>query len=255
VRIIFVKILIFFSVLIFIVRVSYAASVNFDFSLKEHLVSENIKIPVSFSYLLLGYKDMDFLVKPMIGNGNVEIFNPERNLWVGNFSSTNLFPKLSKNMFIRFQNLKADRTYLWFEISDVWGGKKYITPKKYVWGEEIYDGYVEEVNYSLINYRDTTTETNKDPIEVRETTGSSPNFYLGFIETIPKEHCLYLSILVFFSSALFSFLYRKRESKKEMIQSISEDFKKLGSCNRNNDSYIRSIFGPRERDKTVCIWK
>ncbi len=240
-RTIFFKTFIFFVVLFYLVSVSYALFTNFDFSLKEYLVSENTETEVYFSYLFSGYENKDFVVKPLTGNGTVEIFNPENREWVGSFSSTDYLPKISENMLIRFQNLKVSKTYLWFEIESLKDGKTYFTPKKNIWGEKIYDGYVEEINYSVSNYEDTTEEKNNGVFEVMETSQSYQSSYLAFIENIPQEFYLYFSICLFIASAIFGFLSKKPENKKEMIQSISEDFKKLDTCNINNASYLRSL--------------
>lgn len=229
-------------------------STNFDFSLKEYLVSENVETTVFFSYLLSGYINKDFLVKPLIGNGTVEIFNSEKNEWIGSFSSTNSFPKISESMLVRFQNLIVDKTYLWFEIKNVKDGSTYFTPKKYIWGEKTYYGYVEEINYSLLNQTNPAKEINSDVIEVTETSAASQSSYLGFMESIPKKYYMYFSVLVFIVSAVFGFLYRKRENKKEMIQSISEDFKRLGSCDINDAPYICSVVSSWERNQTINIW-
>lgn len=254
-RTIFLKIFIFFVLLFYLGGVSHASFTNFDFSLKEYLVSENTETEVYFSYLLSGYKNIDFVVKPLIGNGTVEIFNTDKKEWAGSFSSTDNLPEVSENMLIRFQNLKVDKTYLWFEIKSVKDGKTYLTPKKSVWGEKIYGGYVEEINYSISNYENTIKEKSNEVFEVTETSGSSQSSYLRFIKDIPKEFYLYFGIGLFLASAIFGFLSQKPKNKKEMIQSINEDFKKLGTRNINDASYLRSFLNPRKRDKTISIWK
>ena len=240
-RTIFFKTFIFFVVLFYLVSVSYALFTNFDFSLKEYLVPENTETEVYFSYLFSGYENKDFVVKPLTGNGTVEIFNPENKEWAGSFSSTDYLPKISENMLIRLQNLNVNKTYLWFEIESLRDGKTYFTPKKNIWGEKIYDGYVEETNYSLSNYEDTTKEKNNEVFEVMETSQSYKSSYLGFIENIPKKLYLYFSIGLFLAAAIFGFLSQKPKNKKEMIQSISEDFKKLDTCNICNASHLRSL--------------
>ncbi|MFH1899533.1 MAG: hypothetical protein ABIJ82_03670 [Patescibacteria group bacterium] len=227
--------------LLFSTGLAYASFTNFDFSLKEYLVSENTETEVYFSYLFSGYENKDFVVKPLIGNGTVEIFNPEKREWVGSFSFTEYLPKISENMLIRFQNLNVNKTYLWFEIESLKDGKTYFTPKKSIWGEKIYDGYVEEINYSVSNYEDTTKEGNNEVFEVMETSQSYKSSYLGFIENIPKKLYLYFSIGLFLAAAIFGFLSQKPKNKKEMIQSISEDFKKLDTCNICNASHLRSL--------------
>lgn len=254
-RTIFFKTFIFFVALFYLIGVSYALSTNFDFSLKEYLVSENTETEVYFSYLLSGYENKDFVVKPLIGNGTVEIFNSEKKEWVGSFSSSDNFPEISENMLIRFQNLKVDKTYLWFEIKSVKDGKTYFTPKKSVWGEKIYDGYAEEINYSILNYENTIKDTSNEVFEVTETSKSYQSPYLGFIENIPERVFLYFSVGIFLVSAIFGYLSQKPKNKKEMIQSISEDFKKLDPRDINNASYLRSFLNPRKRDKTISIWK
>ena len=254
-RAIFFKTFIFFITLFYLVSVSYALSTNFDFSLKEYLVSENTETEVYFSYLLSGYENKDFVVKPLMGNGTVAIFNPEDKKWMGSFSSLDCLPKISENLIIRFQNLNVNKTYLWFEIENLRDGKTYFTPKKNIWGEKIYDGYVEEINYSVSNYEDTPKEKNNEVFEVAETSQSYQGSYLGFIENIPKELYLYISICLFIASAIFGFLSKKPANKREMIQSISEDFKKLDTRNINNVSYLRSFLNSRRGGKQINSWE
>jgi hypothetical protein len=213
------------------------------------MVSETTETEVHFSYLLSGYDDKDFAVKPLIGNGSVEIFNSEKNEWVGSFSLEDHLPKISETMLIRIRNLNVEKTYLWFEIKSLRDGKSYITPKKSIWSEKVYDGYIEEVNYSISNYKEALKESSNEAIEVSEVYVNYKNPYVEFLENIPKLYYMYISLILFLISAVFSFLYRKPKAKREMIQSISEDFKKLDTGDLNVASNLRFVLNSRKRDK------
>jgi len=251
----FLKILIFIYLLLCLFNVSYSSFTNFDFSLQKYLVLENTETAVYFSYLLSGYENKDFVIKPFIGSGAVEIFNSEKKEWKGALSSTNLLPQISENMLIRIQNLNVDKTYLWFEIECLRDGKLYITPKKVIWSEKIYDGYVEEINYSMSNYKEINSDKTNEILEVTETSESSQNSYFGLVEKISRRIYLYLSMGLFFSAAVVGFLFKRPENKREMIQSISEDIKKLGTCSINDASYLRSFFNSWGRNKAIDSWE
>jgi hypothetical protein len=251
VRITSIKIFTFVVNLCYLIEVSYSLSTNFDFSLREYLVPENFGVGINFSYFLSGYEDSDFVVKPFIGNGVVEIFNPQKNEWVGNFSPEEFLPKISETMLVRVRDLNIVKTYLWFEIEGIKDGNTYFTPKKIIWGESVYDGYVEGINYSISNYGNTVKENDNLGTEVKETSASADIISQDFIKKIPREFYLYFSIGTFSIFTVLSFLYQRPRNKREVIQSISEDFKKLDSRNINDDSHLRSIIGPWRCNKTI----
>lgn len=236
------KTLLYFSILNYLGGILFASVTNFDYSIKENLVSENIETKVTFNYSLLGYEEADFIIKPLISSGIVEIYNPEYGEWVGSYSYKNNFPTLSKNMVIRFQSLMVERTYLWFEIANLKNGLIYFTPKKIVWGEKIYDGYVENVNYSIVNAAASVKESSGEVLEVTEIKTNYKNKYMEYLENLPKSFYLYVCGVLFILSTIISFVYLKVRGKKEMIQSISEDFKKLDTGNTVNGSYLHTFF-------------
>lgn len=214
---------IFLLSLLFLRRVSSAQFTNFDFSLKNYLILENRELEISFSYKLTGYKNDDFTVRPKIGRGVVEIFDSGKNSWVNSVSPSSVMPKLEEKMLIRIKNLEIEKTLLWFEIKNVKEGKVYTTPSKNIWSEKIFDGYIEELGESTVEFVKSKQESVEETIlgvsDVSETTSS-----LGFLDQIPKNIYLYISLGSFSLSAVVGFLSVKAGKSREMIQSIGEDF-------------------------------
>jgi hypothetical protein len=134
--------------LIFTYRVQ-AYSCYFDFSLSRYLIDEDKETVVDFKYELEGFNEKLFLVKPFIANGIVEVFNPEKNIWASSFSLVSDLPHLQKEMLIRVKGFGIEKTNLYFEILNLSNGRVYLTPKKEVWSEKVYEKYLDNVNKKI----------------------------------------------------------------------------------------------------------
>lgn len=121
----------------------------FDFSLNRYLLDDNKETVVNFRYELEGFTEESFLVKPIIENGIVEVFSPEKNLWASSFSLVSDLPHLQKEMLIRVKGFGIEKTNLYFEILNLSNGRVYLTPKKEVWSEKIYGKYLDKVNKKI----------------------------------------------------------------------------------------------------------
>lgn len=211
------KYIIFVILLICFCRVSYAQFTQFDFSLKSYLVDNEKEIEVEFNYLLTGYKEGDFSVRPVVENGIVEIFNEDSGQWVSSFSSFSNFPKLSKKNLITFKGLTVEKSVLHFEIYEIGTGKTYLTPKKSIWSEKVYEKYIEKVNESLSRKNLEKKEVVEEVAESSQSSGSEkyePSDISKFIDSIPKKYFLFFGVAVFVISAVVGFKYKKFDFRK-----------------------------------------
>lgn len=205
---------IFFLILLFSLNIfSYAQTTHFDLTLSNYLIDESSPLEVNFKYLLSGYKDEDFLVRPMVGNGVVEIFNEEKETWISQFDLMNNLPLLQKSMKVRFKGLKVYKSYLMFEIYNKKTGDLYNTPKKMLWTKSIYSDYVDKVNFNLgkmESLKDEATGTYKSSksLDYAVVDSLESNLVSDLWKNIPKVYFLFFSLGVFLLSIVIGMRYR-----------------------------------------------
>lgn len=222
------KIIFFALAIIFSCGVCKAQFTYVDFSLESYLVIEEKETKVSLIYNLSGAKESDFIVRPIVENGIVEILDSKANVWVGTSGFISSLPNLSKNITVRFKGLTFEKSSLWFEIKSLKTGKSYLTPKKSVWTNKIYEGYVENINESVVNYSKRSivlSNVSEQIPKVMESTGvnrSSSLFTLELIDNIPRRYFMYMSICLLVSSSIVGFISRRKPKVKEMVKSICE---------------------------------
>lgn len=140
-----VKYLIFLIILLLSCCNSYAEFTNFDFELEKYFVEDNKEINVELIYSLDGYTEKDFLIRPVVLNGIIEILNEENGKWVSSYGLTTDLPSLKKNILVRIRGVSVEKTEIFFEIRNINTGEVYLTPKKYVWGNKVYENYLERI--------------------------------------------------------------------------------------------------------------
>ena len=211
--------------LIFTYRVQ-AYSCYFDFSLSRYLIDEDKETVVDFKYELEGFNEKLFLVKPFIANGIVEVFNPEKNLWVSSFSLVSYIPNIQKEMLIRIKGFGIEKTELYFEILNLSNSRVYVTPKKEVWSKKVYEKYLEELNKKIKG--DLMLKTEGESI-VEETLDSAflkdfnrGSIYRKLYEKITED---YFYLLVFFEFLIFSYVgFRKSKNSVKRIDFESRTY-------------------------------
>jgi hypothetical protein len=115
------------------------------------------EIKVSFDYNLENYQENNFLVRPVVNNGMVEIMNPEKGSWVSSFGLLSDLPFIQKEMFIKIKGFETQKSTLYFEIFNTVSGDVYKTPEKNIWSKHIYKGYLEKLRENLeIRLREST---------------------------------------------------------------------------------------------------
>lgn len=124
---------------------SYAKFTNFEFELDKYFIEDNKEINVEFKYSLDGYTDKDFQIRPVILNGIIEILNQESGKWISSYGFTTDLPNLKKNILIRVRGVSVEKTEIFFEIRNINTSELYLTPKKYVWSNKVYEDYLEKI--------------------------------------------------------------------------------------------------------------
>jgi hypothetical protein len=144
--------------IIFIFSLSLAQCfTNFDFSLGRYLLDNDKEIKVSFNYDLENYQENNFLVRPVVNNGMIEIMNPEKGSWVSSFGLLSDLPFIQKEMFIKIKGFETQKSTLYFEIFNTASGDIYKTPEKSIWSKYVYKGYLEELRENLdLSFKEST---------------------------------------------------------------------------------------------------
>ncbi len=122
----------------------------FDFNPNKSYVYEDKKLEVQFLYEFEGYSEKDFIVRPKVTRGNVEFYDTTKNIWVSQSDLWSNMPVLEKNMKIRV-NLMGE-SELFFEIQNTINAEIYETPKKTIWGGDIFGNYIEKVNKNIFSH-------------------------------------------------------------------------------------------------------
>ena len=149
--------------IIFIFSLSLAKSfTNFDFFLGRYLLDSDKEIKVSFDYNLENYQENNFLVRPVVNNGMVEIMNPDKGVWVSSFGLLSDLPFIQKEMFVRIKGFETQKSILYFEIFNTLNGEIYKTPEKNIWSKHVYKGYLEELRENLEFRLKESTESSQE---------------------------------------------------------------------------------------------
>ena len=149
--------------IIFIFSLSLAKSfTNFDFFLGRYLLDSDKEIKVSFDYDLENYQEKNFLVRPVVNNGMVEIMNTEKGSWISSFGLLSDLPSIQKEMFIKIKGFETQKSSLYFEIFNTVSGDLYKTPEKNIWSKHVYKGYLEELRENLEFRLKESTESSQE---------------------------------------------------------------------------------------------
>ena len=211
----YVKYVIFLIVSIVMAVVCSADFTAFDFSLGRYIVDENMGIKVDFQFSLFGYEKEDFLVRPVIKNGIVEIFNSSEGVWVSSDSPLSKLPYLEDSVFIRIRGLGVEKSVIYFEIFNTVNGESYKTSEKTIWSNEVYSEYIESVNKVLDGNKVLKEEINLQEFnyldEVKIDFDEKMTDNLVFSTFPGKIGLFFIYLLSFFISYYIGY---KREGKK-----------------------------------------
>ncbi len=150
------SILFCFSILL-ISQSSLAEPQEVDFSINKNLITQDGEILVSFDPVLSKKSPRQFLVRPVLENGNVFIFNFRSNKWVSSGALWTELPRLEEVMKLRISATGLEKTSLKLILKDPERNLEIETRSKPVWGKRIYSNYIESVNTSLASAKHTET--------------------------------------------------------------------------------------------------
>jgi len=120
--------LIFLFLLVF-TRTVYALD-YFDFNSVNYLIPKDKIVNLAVDFNLKGYTPQDFLIRPVIESGSVQIYNTENESWVSAFDLWTSMPFLSHTMKIKITTSAPDN--LNFLVLNLVTGEVYKTNlKKY----------------------------------------------------------------------------------------------------------------------------
>lgn len=212
--------LIFFIVIVIFSSVTKAEFTPFDFSLGKFFIEDSKELKVDFEYDLLNYGSDDFLVRPLIENGVIEILNPDNGSWVGSFKPLAELPSLREEMVVRIKGFVNEKTLLKFEIFNKKSGEIFTTPSKSIWSGKIHFKYLERLNgnLSLLHSKKEETEYEDSSFEYVEINKANRFELFEKIDEIPRSYILVSVVLIFISSFLVGF--RKRISRKKVVLDV-----------------------------------
>jgi len=163
-----IYILLFFLLLFF--KTAYAQQ-YFDFNLNKKYVYQDRELEVQFLYDFEGYTEENFIVRPKIDRGSIEIYDPTKNIWINHSDLWTNMPNLAKNMKVRPS--LVGKSEIFFEIQNTTDAKIYETGKKTIWGGNIFGNYIEKINKNIFSYN-TNEEKTPTPLPSQVSTEEKP---------------------------------------------------------------------------------
>jgi hypothetical protein len=131
---------------------AYPKEIFFDFNFPTRLLLVNYTYKINFSYLLSGAEAKDFTVRPIIENGTIEIYDEEKNHWVGQSDFRSNYPKLSSEIQVRVTGFADRKSKICFEIQHIKSTNLYKTPCKVYWNRILLGKYVVLINDKILKW-------------------------------------------------------------------------------------------------------
>lgn len=217
------KYLIFLLLSLLLSFISHADFTPFDFSLGRYLIDEHKEIRVSFKYDLVDYDEKDFLIRPVIKNGIVEVFNPDTNLWTGSFQPISEMSYLKEEALIRVKGLSIEKSSLDFEIYNIKSGEIYSTSAKDIWSKKVYSKYIESLNGNLSNNflnKEERAFESDELVEFAEIEIENKKSLVEKINEIPETYVLLFGVFCFLSSFLLGFGFKWKGNRREKVLDV-----------------------------------
>jgi len=129
--------------------VSYAAiPVYFDFSLPKKIADTNNELTVVNHYNLVDILEDRFLIRPVVLNGGIEIFDQAKQDWVMGSAVWSSMPRLSRSMQLKLRGSYVS-TDVYFQILDTKTSTIYETPKHILFNRVWFKDYIERLNINI----------------------------------------------------------------------------------------------------------
>jgi hypothetical protein len=185
---------------------------NVDYKIERNLITYDGKFKVTFSFS--DYLKGLYYVRPILSNGNVEIYNPASKEWVKSGEVWSKMPMLDNELFLKISSLEQKDHILNFDLMNTKDSSISKLSEKTIYGKKVYDNYVGSVNMSLknVHYLDETA-VNKDPLWVQTDTNNLSVSPKGLDEKI-SFIWVYVSVVSAFLLLLtFFLLLLKRQNR------------------------------------------
>ena len=176
------RILVFLLLLCFFQQ-AYAYD-YFVYSVPSFLIPPDGTVHGNFEFSFDGYTEKDFLVRPVVSFGRVEILDPDIETWVDGTDTWLRMPRLRREFSVRLNSSEA--LTLKFLVQDTTTGAIYETNKHQLWTRTKYKPYLKHLNQNVYEY--TPAISNVEPPEIKR---------------LPKEQENLISKVIKYLSELF----------------------------------------------------
>jgi len=143
---------------IFSSRVCAENLVHFDFLPVSPVTSSSGVLNIIFSYNLVGFEPKDFVVRPKILAGQINIWKESLG-WAAGGLSWSALPDLSENMLVKINAGSLENVGISFEIQNKLTGKIYETPKRNVKTYRVFDKYAKNLQLKVFDAPKPETDT------------------------------------------------------------------------------------------------
>jgi hypothetical protein len=125
-----------------------------DFVIERNLITYDGKFMVTFDVEEIPLKK--YYVRPILSNGNIEIFDPRSGDWIRSGDVGSKMPLLQKDLFLKISSLEQNKHNLSFEIMNINTGEISKLKDINIYGKKVYDQYIDSVNMSIkgLQYND-----------------------------------------------------------------------------------------------------
>gem|GEM_PF-5025748 len=175
------------------------SQVYFAFASESYFVWTLKPVKVEFDYNLINLKTEDFVVRPYIQNGYVEIYDDAKKEWLESSSSINKLPHLKSEMQVRANYGSVQKLNIWFEVISLKNEKVYTTPKRLYWTEKSLNYYLPAVFRNVAE----STQSSETTPAVDYTQLQN----LAKTSLLPRRRLIVLSMFCFLAFAYVGFSY------------------------------------------------
>lgn len=128
----------------------------FDYSLDKNLVSQDGVVEVNLYFDIPKQFQDQFLIRPVLDNGLMYIYNPKVQSWINSNDLWSNMPDLSEKVKVKVASTSFEKVSLKFVIKNTYTQKEFETLAKPIWGKKIYKNYIGTINNAVSVPRETT---------------------------------------------------------------------------------------------------
>ena len=173
--------------------------IYFDFELSQPVLLSDNTLNVDMVYSLEGFLANDFVVRPVVSDGKVSIYNALTQTWVSGDALWSELPKLDKSVKVKIEGIPQTTTYLSFVVQHVKTAQTFATPKKKIWTHQLIESYITNLN----------SPKNVEQV-IKESSVSTQS-----VTTLPKKQANYVPFVI---SAVLLCLYPAGKAVHKMLK-------------------------------------